>query len=87
LIQAGISKNGAMPEMPKCSKIAFTCGRLFGTMTPFPEASYYYRFPHGNLNISRQADVAAKRRESAETHVFRLTILRREKFTFQCGYQ
>jgi signal transduction histidine kinase len=28
-----------------------------------------YRFPHGNLNISRQADVAAKRRESTENHV------------------
>jgi hypothetical protein len=44
-----------------------------------------YRFPHGNLNISRPADVAAKRRESTENHVFRLTILRREKFPFQCG--
>jgi hypothetical protein len=40
-----------------------------------------YRFPHGNLNISRQADVAAKRRESAENHVFRLTIL--EQFNFE----
>jgi hypothetical protein len=47
-----------------------------------------YRFPHGNLHISRQADVAAKRRrESAENHVFRLTVLRREKFTFLRGYQ
>jgi hypothetical protein len=43
--------------------------------------------PHGNLNISRQAGVAAKRRKSTENHVFRLTVLRREKFTFQCGYQ
>jgi hypothetical protein len=46
-----------------------------------------YKFPHGNLNISRPADVAAKRRESTENHIFRLAILRREKFTFQCGYQ
>ncbi|MDR1242614.1 MAG: hypothetical protein LBM00_07525, partial [Deltaproteobacteria bacterium] len=40
-----------------------------------------------NGDVSRTADVAAKRRESTENHVFRMTILRREKFTFQCGYQ
>jgi hypothetical protein len=41
-----------------------------------------YRFPHGNLSISRQADVDAKRRESTENHVFRLTILAGKSLLF-----
>ncbi|MDR1241375.1 MAG: hypothetical protein LBM00_01115 [Deltaproteobacteria bacterium] len=61
-------------------------GRITG-QTIGMHGGRYYRFPHGNLNISRPADVAAKRRESAKNHIFRLTFLRREKFAFQCGYQ
>jgi hypothetical protein len=39
------------------------------------------------LGRNGRSDAAAKRRKSAENHVFLLTILRREKFTFKCGYQ
>jgi hypothetical protein len=58
------------------------CGKTWGETKYISARHFLYRFPHGNLNISRKVDVAAKRRESTENHVFRLTILRREKLLF-----